>query len=255
MAPKRSSADSTTPAPATNFFTRGAKPTTTQRIVNAKKASFTPTPAAVPNKVQHRNEDEDEEDEVSDEIEQVDTDEDVQLHTPRQQEQQLSLGRQEADQDEDQDEYDSLHEEIEQTDEDQDDSDAPSMVRPTRATAAKTTTGLKKAAVTKPAAAAKVTKPTLPTRSTAAATKNNKNKDPAPYVAPDVGDIHRGFHQSELSDNEKMLRQFDLASRYGPCTDITRLERWERAFTLPQCIWQAQLVRPAVALLVIAHSM
>jgi hypothetical protein len=39
-------------------------------------------------------------------------------------------------------------------------------------------------------------------------------------------------HQADLSDSEKMLRQFDLASKYGPCTDLTRLERWERAFTL-----------------------
>lgn len=39
-------------------------------------------------------------------------------------------------------------------------------------------------------------------------------------------------HQADLSDSEKMLRQFDLASKYGPCTDMTRLERWERAFTL-----------------------
>lgn len=29
-----------------------------------------------------------------------------------------------------------------------------------------------------------------------------------------------------------MLRQFDLASKYGPCTDLSRLERWERAFEL-----------------------
>ncbi|KAF9912995.1 hypothetical protein EC991_005863 [Linnemannia zychae] len=238
MPPKRSPADSTTPAPATNFFTRGAKPTTTQRIVNAKKASFAPTPTVAPKKVQHQDEDKDEEDEVSDvvsdEIEQVDTDEDVQVYTPRQQEkQQLDLERQQhlhEDDNEDQDEYESPTEEIEQSDEDQEDSDAPTIVRPTRATAAKAAAGLKKTTVVKPAAAAKVTKPTLPTRSSAVT--KNKKKAPAPYVAVDVGDIHRGFHQSDLSDNEKMLRQFDLASQYGPCTDMTRLERWERAFTL-----------------------
>ncbi|KAK3844710.1 MAG: DNA polymerase delta, subunit 4-domain-containing protein [Linnemannia gamsii] len=48
----------------------------------------------------------------------------------------------------------------------------------------------------------------------------------------EVGDIHSGFHQADLSDSEKLLRQFDLASKYGPCTDMTRLERWERAFNL-----------------------
>lgn len=29
-----------------------------------------------------------------------------------------------------------------------------------------------------------------------------------------------------------MLRQFDLAWEYGPCTGITRLQRWERARAL-----------------------
>ncbi|XP_028372245.1 DNA polymerase delta subunit 4 [Phyllostomus discolor] len=35
-----------------------------------------------------------------------------------------------------------------------------------------------------------------------------------------------------LSDNEvelELLRQFDLAWQYGPCTGITRLQRWHRA--------------------------
>lgn len=39
-------------------------------------------------------------------------------------------------------------------------------------------------------------------------------------------------HQADLSDAEKILRQFDLASKFGPCTDVTRLDRWERAFNL-----------------------
>ncbi|XP_031470014.1 DNA polymerase delta subunit 4 [Phasianus colchicus] len=30
----------------------------------------------------------------------------------------------------------------------------------------------------------------------------------------------------------EMLRQFDLAWEYGPCTGITRLQRWERARAL-----------------------
>ncbi|KAF9926717.1 hypothetical protein FBU30_003749 [Linnemannia zychae] len=45
-------------------------------------------------------------------------------------------------------------------------------------------------------------------------------------------DIKNGIHQNEFSDQEKSLHQFDLASKYGPCTDMTRLERWERAFGL-----------------------
>ncbi|KAM6308985.1 DNA polymerase delta subunit 4 [Aegotheles albertisi] len=30
----------------------------------------------------------------------------------------------------------------------------------------------------------------------------------------------------------EMLRRFDLAGEYGPCTGITRLQRWERAQAL-----------------------
>ncbi|KAF9571574.1 hypothetical protein EC968_000391 [Mortierella alpina] len=41
-----------------------------------------------------------------------------------------------------------------------------------------------------------------------------------------------GVHQDDLSKEEKTLRQFDLASMYGPSLDLTRLERWERAFSL-----------------------
>ncbi|KAF9351495.1 hypothetical protein BGX26_010509 [Mortierella sp. AD094] len=41
-----------------------------------------------------------------------------------------------------------------------------------------------------------------------------------------------GIHRNDLSLEEKKLRQFDLASCYGPCLDLTRLERWERAFEL-----------------------
>ncbi|XP_074852143.1 DNA polymerase delta subunit 4 [Carettochelys insculpta] len=33
-------------------------------------------------------------------------------------------------------------------------------------------------------------------------------------------------------DQLEMLRQFDLHWEYGPCTGITRLQRWERAESL-----------------------
>ena len=39
-------------------------------------------------------------------------------------------------------------------------------------------------------------------------------------------------HRDNVSEQEQILRQFDLASKYGPCLDMTRLERWERAFQL-----------------------
>ncbi|CAO3563328.1 unnamed protein product [Mortierella alpina] len=44
--------------------------------------------------------------------------------------------------------------------------------------------------------------------------------------------IQTGVHQDNLSKEERTLRQFDLASMYGPSLDLTRLERWERAFSL-----------------------
>lgn len=37
------------------------------------------------------------------------------------------------------------------------------------------------------------------------------------------------FHQEELTTVDKLLRQFDLNSTYGPCAGISRLERWKRA--------------------------
>ncbi|KAF9170556.1 hypothetical protein BGX21_009287 [Mortierella sp. AD011] len=44
--------------------------------------------------------------------------------------------------------------------------------------------------------------------------------------------LANGIHRNGFSLEEKKLRQFDLATRYGPCLDLTRLERWERAFVL-----------------------
>ncbi|CAJ2677988.1 unnamed protein product [Trifolium pratense] len=35
--------------------------------------------------------------------------------------------------------------------------------------------------------------------------------------------------QVENEKNEKMLQQFDMDTKYGPCIGMTRLERWERA--------------------------
>ncbi|KAG0354454.1 hypothetical protein BG005_006471 [Podila minutissima] len=47
-----------------------------------------------------------------------------------------------------------------------------------------------------------------------------------------VSAVLESIHQEDLAETEKILRQFDLTSKYGPCTDITRLERWERASLL-----------------------
>lgn len=32
-------------------------------------------------------------------------------------------------------------------------------------------------------------------------------------------------HADYLSEDEKVLRAFDLSSKYGPCTGMTRLQR------------------------------
>lgn len=39
-------------------------------------------------------------------------------------------------------------------------------------------------------------------------------------------------HQNALSLSEKVLRHFDVSSQYGPCTGITRINRWKRAYRL-----------------------
>ncbi|NWR64462.1 DPOD4 polymerase, partial [Bucorvus abyssinicus] len=46
----------------------------------------------------------------------------------------------------------------------------------------------------------------------------------------------------------EMLRRFDLSREYGPCTGITRLQRWERAQALglspPRPVLDALLQHP-----------
>ncbi|KAL4800716.1 DNA polymerase delta, subunit 4-domain-containing protein [Aspergillus venezuelensis] len=39
-------------------------------------------------------------------------------------------------------------------------------------------------------------------------------------------------HHENLSLDEKILRNFDLSSQYGPCIGIARLKRWRRAESL-----------------------
>lgn len=39
-------------------------------------------------------------------------------------------------------------------------------------------------------------------------------------------------NEAEFSRDEQILRAFDLTSKYGPCTGMTRMERWERAVKL-----------------------
>ncbi|PKI83349.1 hypothetical protein MVES1_002506 [Malassezia vespertilionis] len=40
---------------------------------------------------------------------------------------------------------------------------------------------------------------------------------------------HEPIHAEHLNRIEQMLRVFDLNPKYGPCSGLTRLERWKRA--------------------------
>ncbi|KAF7728399.1 hypothetical protein EC973_006207 [Apophysomyces ossiformis] len=70
--------------------------------------------------------------------------------------------------------------------------------------------------------------------------KNSSSPENLPQVK--VKDIK--IHQEHLTENEKILRSFDLDYKYGPCIGMTRQERWDRALKLglnpPQrdcCCW------------------
>ncbi|XP_020022717.1 DNA polymerase delta subunit 4 isoform X1 [Castor canadensis] len=46
-------------------------------------------------------------------------------------------------------------------------------------------------------------------------------------LAPELGEEPQPPSEEEVA--LELLRQFDLAWRYGPCTGITRMQRWHRA--------------------------
>ncbi|XP_059105098.1 DNA polymerase delta subunit 4 isoform X1 [Peromyscus eremicus] len=46
-------------------------------------------------------------------------------------------------------------------------------------------------------------------------------------LAPELGEDTQSLSQEDAE--LELLRQFDLAWQYGPCTGITRLQRWHRA--------------------------
>jgi len=55
-------------------------------------------------------------------------------------------------------------------------------------------------------------------------TKLNKVPPPSRGTAAALAPLDDG-----LSATERVLRQFDLEPKFGPCTGMTRLERWQRA--------------------------
>ncbi|KAF9350243.1 hypothetical protein BGX34_001341 [Mortierella sp. NVP85] len=72
--------------------------------------------------------------------------------------------------------------------------------------------------------------PTKKRASTAPTVQSKVATKVVPKMVPKM--VCRAIHQNGLSEDEKLLRQFDLTSKYGPCLDLTRLERWERAYEL-----------------------
>ncbi|KAG0020040.1 hypothetical protein BGZ80_004872 [Entomortierella chlamydospora] len=179
----------------TNFFQRGKKSTIPQRIAAGKKAI---TPAVAPKIIK----DDETEELESDPIDDADYSSD---------EVESQHSEQEEEGEQDHEDRSLLGDEIE-SDYDDDDDSAADLQKVEK------TTQLKESI----SSLNKTTK----------TTKTKPQKKAAAYVAPYVGDIYVGFHQADIPEVEKFLRQFDLASKYGPCTDLTRLERWERAFEL-----------------------
>ncbi|XP_066893805.1 DNA polymerase delta subunit 4 isoform X2 [Kogia breviceps] len=73
------------------------------------------------------------------------------------------------------------------------------------------------------------------------------------YTRPSSGQQRQrgGEEPQPPSEDEaemELLRQFDLAWQYGPCTGITRLQRWHRAEKMglepPQEVWQVLQTHP-----------
>ncbi|KAF9189297.1 hypothetical protein BGZ51_009691 [Haplosporangium sp. Z 767] len=216
MAPSKKSAS--TVDSAANFFQRGKKPTTTQRVVTAKKANTTSHVLKPVAKQQQRDV------EMEDEIDDTEgSDEDQSLHHNSDQDKYDTTEQQQEDEDEEaENDIALLGDEIQSNDSD---SEVAADLQKSQKAAQLRVNTITKTSKKAEEAIAKPTKRT--------ASRNNKKlQSPITYVAPNVGDIHVGFHQTDITEEEKSLRQFDLTSKFGPCTDITRLERWERAFNL-----------------------
>ncbi|KAF2753846.1 hypothetical protein EJ05DRAFT_157057 [Pseudovirgaria hyperparasitica] len=49
------------------------------------------------------------------------------------------------------------------------------------------------------------------------------------WAAKERERIAKRVHQGGLSTEEKVLREFDIAAKFGPCVGIARIKRWKRA--------------------------
>ncbi|KAG0226589.1 DNA polymerase delta, subunit 4-domain-containing protein [Mortierella sp. GBAus27b] len=209
-----------------NFFQRGKKASTAQRVVTVKNSvASSQKDSVVPvRKRLAKDEDEDhehDEDEYDDEIVD-DTDSSEDEHASYHSEQEEASDRD--------DEHRLIDDEIESDDSDNDVDDLYEIQKPTSPVKKSATLGVDVGSrSTSTSAKLEAKEKVAKAKSTKRGGARSKKET---YVVPYVGDIHTGFHQTDISPAEKALRQFDLASKYGPCTDLTRLERWERAFEL-----------------------
>ncbi|KAL4431950.1 hypothetical protein ABPG77_000217 [Micractinium sp. CCAP 211/92] len=81
---------------------------------------------------------------------------------------------------------------------------------------------------------AKLTETFRQSRSDAARGPAGKKAVAAPAGPAAVAALNPQQQQQQQQEeaDEAALRQFDLDSRFGPCTGVTRLQRWERAAKL-----------------------
>ncbi|XP_070412276.1 DNA polymerase delta subunit 4 isoform X2 [Nothobranchius furzeri] len=56
-----------------------------------------------------------------------------------------------------------------------------------------------------------------------------QNKSPTPPPAPPPPEKGDDVFKTTREEELQKLRQFDLDWRFGPCTGISRLQRWDRA--------------------------
>ncbi|KAH0621158.1 hypothetical protein JD844_022204 [Phrynosoma platyrhinos] len=59
--------------------------------------------------------------------------------------------------------------------------------------------------------------------------RKEEKESQSPTHETDTVQAKSPLQDTALPDQVELLKQFDLSWQYGPCTGITRLQRWERA--------------------------
>ncbi|KAL7991925.1 hypothetical protein Chor_016181 [Crotalus horridus] len=75
--------------------------------------------------------------------------------------------------------------------------------------------------------------------------RGRKERKEAQSPPQDLVQAESHLQDTAPSDQLEILKQFDLSWQYGPCTGITRMQRWERAKFLglnpPITVWDLLL--------------